>query len=69
MISTVSPIASASTVNMDAISDILNFMLRPSFISIYVNPTNSLPSLFEQSVAKRLLVLIFPWKIFFNSLL
>jgi hypothetical protein len=32
MISSVSPIASASTVNVEAILDILNFILRPSFI-------------------------------------
>jgi hypothetical protein len=34
MISSVSPIVNASAVNVDAILDILNVQLRPSFISI-----------------------------------
>jgi hypothetical protein len=34
MIYSASPIASASAVNVEAILDILNFMLRPSFICV-----------------------------------
>jgi hypothetical protein len=40
MISIFSPIATAATVNVDAILDIQNFLLRPSFTSIDANPTN-----------------------------
>jgi hypothetical protein len=54
MISSVSPISNASAVNVDAILDILNFQLRPSFISIDANPTNGLFSVFEPSVSKHL---------------
>jgi hypothetical protein len=42
MSSSVLPIASAYAVNVEAILDILNFMLRPSFKSIDGNPTNGL---------------------------
>jgi hypothetical protein len=45
IISRVSPIGSASTVNVDAILAILNFLLRPSFITINANPMNGLYSL------------------------
>jgi hypothetical protein len=59
--------ASASAVNVEAILGILSFMLRPSFISIDANPANGLPSLFEPSVAKYLLVLILAWNFFLIS--
>jgi hypothetical protein len=39
IISSVSAIASASAVNVDAILDILNFLLIASLISIDANPT------------------------------
>jgi hypothetical protein len=47
---------------------ILNVQLISSFIYIAAIPTNDLFFIFEPSVAKRLLVLIFPWN-FFNSAL
>jgi hypothetical protein len=46
-------ISSVSAVNVGAILAILNFLLRPSFISIDANLTNSLFSIFEPSVAKH----------------
>jgi hypothetical protein len=67
MISSVFPIASASAVNVDAILAVLNFLLRPSFISIDGNHTNGLSSIFEPAMEKHLLVLILSWKIFLNS--
>lgn len=50
--------ASASAVNVDAISAILNFQLVPSLISTDGNPRNVSFSIFEPSVAKYLLALI-----------
>jgi hypothetical protein len=58
MISSVSPVASASAVNVDAILAILNFQLIPSLTSIYANPTIGFFYVLEQSMAKHLLVLI-----------
>jgi hypothetical protein len=55
----VSPIASASAVNVDAILAIPNFQLIQSLITIDANHTNDLFSIFEPSVAKHLLVLAF----------
>jgi hypothetical protein len=52
MISGVSPIASASAEEVDAILAILNFQLIPSLISIDANHTNGLFSIFEQSAVK-----------------
>jgi hypothetical protein len=59
MISNVSPIASVSTLKVDAILAILNFMLRPSLTSIGANPTNGLFYISEPSVAKHLLASFF----------
>jgi hypothetical protein len=56
MISSVSPITSVSTVNVDAILAILNFQLIPSLISINANPMNGLFTIFEPSVAKHVLL-------------
>jgi hypothetical protein len=64
IISSVLPNASDAAVNVDAILAILNIKLIPSLISIDVNPTNYLLSIFQPSVAKYLLVLIFSWKNF-----
>jgi hypothetical protein len=63
MIVSVSPIASASAVNVDAMLAIPNFQLIPSFITIDANRTNGLFSIFEPSVAKHLLVIIFSCRI------
>jgi hypothetical protein len=54
---------------VDAILAILNFQLRPSFVSIDANPTTGLSFISEPSVAKHLLVLGLSWKIFLNFLL
>jgi hypothetical protein len=64
MIFSVSPVASVSAMKVDAILAILNFQLIPSHIYRDANSTNGLFSIFEPSVAKYLLVLIFSWKIF-----
>jgi hypothetical protein len=61
MISSASPITSASAVNVDAILAILDFQLIPSLISIDWNPRNGFFSIFEPSVAKILLVFIISW--------
>jgi hypothetical protein len=62
MIFSVSPIANAF-----AVKAILNLHLIPSLVSTRANSTNYLSSIFEPSVAKHLLVLIFSWKIIFNT--
>jgi hypothetical protein len=46
MTSNVSPIASASALNVDGTLDILNFMLQSSYTSIDANPTSGLSSIF-----------------------
>jgi hypothetical protein len=50
MISSVSPIDKAFVVNVDAMLAILNFLLRPSFISFDANPTNVLFYLYSENI-------------------
>jgi hypothetical protein len=68
MISSVSQNASASAVNVDTILAILNFQLIPSLVAINANPMNGPFSIFEPSVAKHLLVLIFYMESFKSSI-
>jgi hypothetical protein len=63
-ISNVKPIARAYTVKADAILAILNFHPIPPLTFFGANATNRLLSIFETFVAKHLLVLILPWRIF-----